>query len=81
MSKCWTFIGEDLTEQESLELRNAGYMRARGLILAHESKVALLAERLADDGRMDASEFTKLMKRSAESFLHLQLGSRGRMRA
>jgi len=59
--KVLDIIGEDLTEQESLELRNAGYMRARGLILAHESKVALLAERLADDGRMDASEFTKLM--------------------
>src|SRR5712671_5282064 len=45
VTKALDIIGEDLSEKESLD---TGYVRARDLIHTHRSKVARLAERLAD---------------------------------
>jgi hypothetical protein len=60
-TKVLDIIGEDLSEKQSLDTRDAGYMRARELILMHKSKVVRLAERLAHEGRVDAPEFINLI--------------------
>src|SRR5262249_4586569 len=61
-AKVLEIIGEDISEEQSQELRDAGHGRARELMVAHESKVVCLAERLAENGRIDAEEFMSLME-------------------
>jgi ATP-dependent Zn protease len=54
--------GLDTPEEQHRELRDAGYRRARELILQNEAKVVRLATRLIERGRLAADEFIELMK-------------------
>jgi ATP-dependent Zn protease len=55
-------IVEHLSDEESDQLRNAGHKRARELILVNRARVELLAERLAEHGRVDFDGLIRLMR-------------------
>ena len=54
-------IGEDISEDESSALRNAGFERAREKIIENEVQYRRLADRLLEHGRVCAAEFMELM--------------------
>src|SRR5262249_47341622 len=55
-------IGEERTEGQSRRLRRTASRRARELILRHATRVARLAARLTERGRVTPDEFLELMK-------------------
>ncbi len=62
--KVMEIIGEidgDIPEEESRARRDAGHQRANELIRANEPRCRRLAERLIEEGRVEAAEFLQLM--------------------
>jgi hypothetical protein len=52
---------DGIPERRAYKMREAGYERARALILMHRAKLLRLAERLVDDGKVTAHGFAMLV--------------------
>jgi hypothetical protein len=53
MARVCQLVGDDLSEREALEFRNAGYDRAREILVRHLDKVEAVANALAEAGELD----------------------------
>jgi hypothetical protein len=61
MAKVLKLLGEELPEEQSLALRDAGYGRARDILTQHRDKVALVADALRASGELDQQALEKLL--------------------
>jgi hypothetical protein len=52
---------EGIPEPRAYPMREAGYARARALILMHKAKLLRVAERLVEDGKVTPDEFAMIV--------------------
>jgi hypothetical protein len=61
LAKANEIIGEDVSEEEGQELRQAGYARAREKIIENEARCRRLAIHLLKHGHVGRADFVRLM--------------------
>jgi hypothetical protein len=61
LARALQIIGEETSDEQCWELCNAGYLRARELILLHDTKVIRLAIHLIMRGGIEPPEFIHVM--------------------
>jgi ATP-dependent Zn protease len=63
-AKMIEILGDEISEEESLERRNAAYARAREILLANKAKIERLALHLVDKVHISGSNFLELINAS-----------------